>query len=361
MISGKNLIQLSVLLLLSAPLFAMPTNAQTINPTTSTVPCGNIGNECPLSISPSVVQGTPGSTVTVNVVVNDTMWLGNWLIRVHYDFSVLSATKVHVLDGNNIWDGQVPTPPPWTSGGCSTGNSYDQHANLLQATMPTACLPITSFDANGAGGALAPGCTITASHFSGCVAEGQTLLGGLVNVTGTTGLTLFSIDFAILNGGSSSVLLTSDFQLLSGADFAPPFNGGFNDTERIDFAHPHDGQAFGIGSAALIKSKVDVAIHHLKLSQGNVQTLSGTIGNTGTVPVNVRVDFVIVSEAGDVFFMSTGVLLLPVNTSGVLSVSYTVPSLPLRYHVIGILTLSADGVNFVRGGSTATTAYSVVL
>jgi hypothetical protein len=124
---------------------------------------------------------------------------------------------------------------------------------------------------------------------------------------------------------------------------------------------PQDARVQVIGSAALIKSKVDVAIHHLKLSSGNVQTLSATVSNTGNVPVYVRVNFVIVSEAGDVSFVSTGALLMPVNTNGILSVSYTVPNLPLRYHVIGMLTLSANGVAFVNSGDTATTAYSVVL
>jgi hypothetical protein len=122
----------------------------------------------------------------------------------------------------------------------------------------------------------------------------------------------------------------------------------------------NNGQVLAVGSAAFIKSAVSVAIHHLKLSQGNVQTLSAIVGNTGTIPVYVRVNFVIVSEAGDVFFVSTGVLLMPQGTNSVLSVSYTVPSLPIRYHVIGILTIGANGINFINSG-TSTTAYSVVL
>jgi hypothetical protein len=127
------------------------------------------------------------------------------------------------------------------------------------------------------------------------------------------------------------------------------------------FLSPHDGQVLAVGSAALIKSKVDVATHHLKLSSGNVQTLSGIVSNTGTIPIYVRVNFVIVSEAGDVSFVNTGVLLIPAATNGILSVSYTVPSLPLRYHVTGILTISANGMDFFKTGDTATTSYSVVL
>jgi hypothetical protein len=133
---------------------------------------------------------------------------------------------------------------------------------------------------------------------------------------------------------------------------------------RLLFLSPHNGKANGIpiGSAAFIKSKVDSAIHHLKLSSGNVQTLSGLVSNTGTIPVNARINFVIISEAGDVSFVSTGTLLMPVGTNGILSVSYTVPSLPLRYHVTGILTIGdPNGIFFENSGDTATTAYSVVL
>ena len=365
MISSKILFQLSLLLVLSAPLLLTPTNAQTVNPSSNTAPCGNVGNECPLGISPSYVQAVPGNTVTVNVVVNNTMGLGIYRIEVHYDFSMLRAIKVHSLNSSNIWDPQTlaqPTPPPWTSDGCDTGNSYNATGFLLEASHQTTCVPLTVFDANGIRAPSFPECSVASSAFSGCVVESQTLLGGLVNITRTSGLTLFSIDFTILQAGCSTINLSAHDQLLAGVEIAGPFIGGLSpDQEKRYFAFPADGQICGIGSAALIKSKVDVAVHHLKLSQGNAQTLSATIGNTGTVPVNVRADFVIVSEAGDVFFVSTGVLLLPVNTNGILSVSYTVPSLPLRYHVIGILTLSADGVHFVRSGSTATTAYSVVL
>jgi hypothetical protein len=92
-----------------------------------------------------------------------------------------------------------------------------------------------------------------------------------------------------------------------------------------------------------------------------VQTLSAIVTNTGTTVAYVRVDFTIVSESGDVSFVSTGVLAMPVNTNAVLSVSYTVPGLPLKYHVIGNVQASGDGLFFVfQTGQTATTAYSVV-
>src|SRR5260370_14941082 len=102
MISAKNLIQLSVLLLLAAPLFSVPTHAQTIAPSVAIPPCGNIGDECPLSIQPSIVQGIPGSTVTVNVVLNDTVGLINWDINVHYDPTVLNPISFDPLGSNHL-------------------------------------------------------------------------------------------------------------------------------------------------------------------------------------------------------------------------------------------------------------------
>ena len=373
MISLKNLVQLTLLLLLSAPLFSIPTTAQTVSPNVSTPPCGNFNNACPLGIYPSTVQASPGSNVTVNVVLNDTIGLIGWLIQVHFDFTVLKAMRVDTLDSNNVWSTTSqtdptpppvpPTPAPWTTPGCSTGNSYASPGHRITNSTATACVPFPPFvDANGIGSGLRPGCTVAASAFTGCVAEGQTLLGGITNITGTTGLTIFSIEFRVIGAGSSSIEVNSHPQIIIGTFHNPDFDLGCpSDGCQLYNAAPINGLAIGVGSAALIKSKVDVAIHHLKLSSGNVQTLSAIVGNTGTVPVTVRVDFVIVSEAGDVSFVDTGVLLLPVNTNGVLSVSYTVPSLPLRYHVIGSLTLSGDGSHFVRSGSTATTAYSVVL
>jgi len=371
MISLKNLVLLSTLLLLSAPLFSMPTHAQSVSPSVSTPPCGNIGDECPLSVSPSAVQGTVGSIVTVYVVVNDTIGLGHWRVQVQYDRSALVAIRVHSLNGNNIWDPQPPsqpTPAAWTSGGCYTGNAYDSHGTLLQASTPTTCTPITTVDTT-----IGPdGNTISCGvRPAGCVIVEQVVLGGFTDIMSTTGGSLFSIDFQVLAGilatpsSSTTIDLKSNIHYFEGKFIGGPFDNSYDNqtaaTGKTLLLSPSNGQVLAIGSAALLKSKVNVAVHHLKLSSGNVQTLSATVGNTGTIPVNVRVDFVIVSEAGDVSFVSTGVLLMPVNTNGVISVSYTVPSLPLRYHVIGILTISANGISFVSSGDTATTAYSVVL
>jgi hypothetical protein len=370
MISAKNLIQLSVLLLLSAPLFAVPTHAQTIGPSVAVPPCGNIGDECPLSIQPSIVQG---STVTVNVVLNDTIGLINWDINVHYDPTVLKPIRVDALDSSNTWTSSIPgsgppalpTPPPWTSGSCSTGNSYNSTGNgLLASSTATPCIPITTNDANGTGSAIDPGCTV---HFdTGCVAEGQAILGAMTNITSTTGATLFSIEFSIKAAGMTTIGIASYPQRVHGLFVnTQRYNLGLDPGQgRLLFLSPKDGKANGIpiGSAAFIKSKVDSAIHHLKLSSGNVQTLSGLVSNTGTIPVNARINFVIISEAGDVSFVSTGTLLMPVGANGILSVSYTVPSLPLRYHVTGILTIGdPNGIFFENSGDTATTAYSVVL
>jgi hypothetical protein len=377
MISLKNLIQLSVLLLLSAPFFSMPTHGQTVSPSVVTPPCGNIGNECPLSISPSVVQGIVGSTVTVNVVVNDTIGLGTFIVDVEWDIGTLQAVRVHMLNSSNVWNPKPPsqpTPPAWTSGGCYTGNSYANNGTLLQASMPTACIPFDFFNPNTSSSTEFPGCTVAGSKFTGCVVAAQVLLGGVTDCVSTAGCTLFSIDFQILPGITSLTTCGCATIDLNRHHLAPThllgvFHGGPFDNScapapqfcKDNFPRTSNGQVLAVGSAALIKSKVDVAIHHLKLSSGNVQTLSAIVSNTGTIPLYVKVNFVIVSEAGDVSLVSTGVLLMPVGTNGILSASYTVPSLPLRYHVIGMLTIGANGTNFVTSGDTATTAYSVVL
>src|SRR3989442_4112795 len=119
---------------------------------------------------------------------------------------------VDALDSSNVWTSSIPgsgppalpTPPPWTSGGCSTGNSYNSTGNgLLTSSTAFPCSPITTNDANGIGSGIDPGCTV---HFAtGCVAEGQALLGAVTNITSTTGATLFSIEFSIRAAGITMI------------------------------------------------------------------------------------------------------------------------------------------------------------
>jgi len=300
--SMKNFIQLVTLMLLSAPLFAIPANAQSVTPSvTGPSLCVASSAGCPANI-----ENVPGGMISVAVVLNNTQLLNGFRITVSYNSLVLNA--LHVRTGT------------WASGSCT----------------PTPCQILPVFNS-----------TI---QLAGTVTVAQVLLGSTTNVTSAS---LITIVFGVKDFGSSDISI-SDIALTGLVNGVidllptPPITNGHM------FTPPP-------ASAKYIKSAVSVAIHHLKLSTGNVQTLSAIVSNTGTTVAYVRVDFTIVSESGDVSFVSTGVLTMPVGSSGSLSVSYAVPSLPLKYHVIGNLEASGDGLFFVfQAGQTSTTAYSVV-
>jgi archaellum component FlaG (FlaF/FlaG flagellin family) len=299
--SIKSSIRLLSLLLLSATLFAIPTNAQSVSPSISGPSiCVASSTACPASI-----ENVPGSTISVAVVLNNTQQLNGFRITVSYNSTELNA--LHVRTGT------------WASGTC--------------APVPCQVLPVFN----------------QTLQLAGTITVAQVLLGSTTNITSAS---LITVDFGIKNFGSSDISLTSVALtgLVNGQitllPVPPTFNGHM-------FTPPPVTTTF-------VKSGLSVAVHHLKLSSGNVQTLSGIVSNTGTTTAQVRIDYVIVSDAGDVSFVSTGVLTMPAGTTGTLSVSYTVPSLPLKYHVIGNLQESGDGIFYIFSGSSDTTAYSVV-
>ncbi len=300
--STKNLIQLLTLMLLLAPLFAIPANAQSVSPAiTGPSLCVTSSAGCPANI-----ENVPGGTISVAVVLNNTQLINGYRLTVSYNSTVLNA--LHVRTGT------------WGSGICA----------------PLACLVLPVFNS-----------TI---QLAGTITVAQVLLGSTTNITSAS---LITIDFGVKNFGTSDIsisnvaltgLVNGQITLLP----VPPIINGHMFTPPA-------------ASAKIIKSGISPAFHHLSISHsGTTQTLEAIVSNTGTTSAFVRVDFVIVSDAGDVSFISTGVLIMPAGTNGVLSVSYTVPSLPLRYHVIGDLKVSGDGLFYIFSGSSDTTQYSVV-
>jgi hypothetical protein len=114
-------------------------------------------------------------------------------------------------------------------------------------------------------------------------------------------------------------------------------------------------------SASLIKWQNKAAFHHLSISsKGNVQTIDADVANTGSIPAFVKVSYIITSAAGSVTTLTTSVVLIPVGSTTIVSVSYTVASLPVRYFVFANLLVSGDGSLFVPAGSTNTFSYAVV-
>src|SRR5207245_8856290 len=99
--SMKNFIQLITLLLLSAPLFAIPANAQSVTPSVSGPSlCVASSAGCPANI-----ENVPGGTISVAVVLNNTQLLNGFRITVSYNSLVLNA--LHVRTGT------------WASGSCT--------------------------------------------------------------------------------------------------------------------------------------------------------------------------------------------------------------------------------------------------
>jgi hypothetical protein len=112
-------------------------------------------------------------------------------------------------------------------------------------------------------------------------------------------------------------------------------------------------------SAELVRAGIKAAFKTLSISRsGSIQTLSALVSNTGTRNAFVRVDFTITGADGTLTFQSTPVTVLPAGTSGSVSVSYSVPLIPLKYFVVASLKVSGDGVLYVAQGSD-TTSYSV--
>lgn len=201
----------------------------------------------------------------------------------------------------------------------------------------------------------------TVDNSLGTLTYGSALLGATTNVTSAT---LFTVTFSLVGAGSSTVIAPvivsvdgfREAPLMSGIGVGQPF------VLLLPQPSITNGMATNVpAKATLTDPFVTPAFHNLKISHnGNVQTLTAFVNNTGTVTAYVQMRYTITSSTGSVSFVSSGILAMPVGTHNApLSVAYTVPSLPATYHVIGKLFVSADGVNFTFSGSSRSLSYKV--
>jgi hypothetical protein len=161
--------------------------------------------------------------------------------------------------------------------------------------------------------------------------------------------------------------LTIDSIILSGlVNGQPALTGCYPQTSSCTAPPPTvvNGQAVTPPQVAgsLIKWQSKPVHHHLSISHdGNVQTLTSLVENTGPHDMLARLDYTIVAgSGGGVTSVSTIPFLIPVGGTAIIGVSYTVPSLPLRYFVFVNLEISGDNVFYVPSGSTNTLSYAVV-
>jgi hypothetical protein len=180
----------------------------------------------------------------------------------------------------------------------------------------------------------------------------QALLSSTTNVTSSS---LIVVGFSFVGFSTSATNPITVSVLLSGLiNGVPPLT-------LLPAPTVTNGNAFTppAASAKFIKAGLKPDFKNLNITKnGNVQTLTGLVANTGTNNALVRIDFVISGSDGSETLLSTPVVTLAPGTSGTVSVSYTVPALPLKYFVVGNLQASGDGVLYIFQGSD-TTSYAI--
>lgn len=314
--SSKGLFQLVVLLGLALAASPIPRGNSQISPAAAG---SSICAEGPAGALPSApiacganTEGTPGESFNVAIVLNNTQWLSGYSVTLNWNHSIIQATTV--VQGN------------WATGPCQAGS-------LIVACQAFTISNVTT---------LATG-TLTVS---------QALLGSTTNVTSSSlvvvGFTFVAFSSSTVNSLTISVLLSGLINGVGPITLLPAplvVNGNY-------FTPP-------AATAAFVKSGIKPGVKTLSISRsGNIQSLNALVANTGTRTAYVRADFTITGADGTVTFQSTPVSILAAGTSGSVSVSYTVPLIPLKYFASAILKVSGDGVLYLSE-DTGTTSYSV--
>src|SRR5712692_8621327 len=266
-----------------------------------------------IAVTPSFHKDVPPNAFTYAITLANVTSLIGYDVVINYNQTILNA--VHV-GGGNVFACVSASPP------CGT--------QVLTAINGT-------------------------TQATGTIEVSQVLLScatcsGFASVTNAT---LFTIDFAFQGFGSSPIRISR--VALTGV-----VNG-------IVTALPTPAIVNGLAvtpppaSASLIKWKDHVAFHHLSIStKGNVQTIDSNVGNTGSIPAFVKINYIVTSAAGGVTTLASSVVLIPVGGTTIISTSFTVPPLPVRYFVFVNLLDSGDGTLFIPAGSTDTISYAVV-
>ena len=185
------------------------------------------------------------------------------------------------------------------------------------------------------------------SQSTGVVEFSQVLLG---NPTDIVNSTLFLVRFTFLNYGSSPITLSP--VTLTGL-----VNG-------VVTVLPPPTIVNGLAStpppSAAALTHYKARPQYRSLPGGSVQTLTALAANTGISPAYVYVQYIITSASGSVSVQTTSVVLLAVGGSSTISISYTVPTVPIRYSVQARLFVSGNNIFYVFTGSTKTFHYDVI-
>ena len=266
----------------------------------STGPTLTVGCENPVGaicVDSQSSSGLPGSSFTAAIfLVNVTGFIG-YDISMNWNQTVLQVTSV--LDGN------------WSTG------------------LPAFTL------------------TNSTSQSTGTVQYSQVLLGNPTNIVNST---LFLVSFKFLGYGSTPIALSS-------VSLTGLINGVVSVLPPPTIIN---GRAFTPppSSAALIHYKAKAVSK--TLAGGSTQTLVADIANTGPSPAFVYVQYIITSSSGGVSVQTTSTLQLVVGGSSTVSISYTVPTIPIRYFVQARLFVSGNGLFFTFSGSTKTFHYDAI-
>jgi hypothetical protein len=319
--SFKQLLQLVLLLgLVLAAASIYRGSAQTSNAATnsSISPAATGSTLCVQDASagtcPINKEGVPGQSFSVAIQLSNVQFLTGYSLVLHWNHSIIQATSLK--QGN------------WAAGPCQGGAS------------PPSCSVITI--------------TNTTTLATGEIDFAQALLGSTTNVTSSS-LIVVGFSFVGFSSSSNNPIAISTILLSGLINGVPPPN-------LLPAPVVTNGNAFTppASSAEYAKAGLKPALKTLSIStHGNLQTLTGTVANTGKNPALVRIDFTITASDGTITTLSTPVVALAVGVSaGLVSVTYTVPSLPNKYFVVGNLVASGDGVLYIFQGSD-TTSYSV--
>ena len=181
----------------------------------------------------------------------------------------------------------------------------------------------------------------------------ETLLGGSVNVTGSSSAPLLFVTLAFtgFTTQAGTPLTIGDDTLVDSALNSIPHTN----VNGIAKTPPQ-------AQADLVHFKARPDFHHLSISaRGNVNTLFADVAETsGLHQAYVEVIFTVVSSGGDVSTAVTPVTLLAAGQESVLSATWTAPStLPFRYFVVAQLQVGGDGILFIPGNSK-TFSFTVV-
>jgi len=178
----------------------------------------------------------------------------------------------------------------------------------------------------------------------------ETLLGGSVNVTGSSSAPLLFVTLAFIGFGQTPLTIGDDTLVDSSLNSIT-----HTDVNGLAKTPPP-------AQADLVHFKARPDFHHLSISaRGNVNTLFADVAETSrTSQAYVQVVFTVVSSGGDVSTAVTPVTLLAAGQESTLQASWTAPStLPFRYFVVAQLQVGGDGIHFINGNSK-TFSFTVV-